>query len=179
VLTHNLNNYDEDPINRRIHQLSFTNDVNSMLSVIYVPCYLNGTDGIFNKSYYELLPGLDATVFSSYYEPWGYTPLESIAFGVPTITTTLAGFGQWVLSTAQNEFSACGVHVHDRTDSNYDMVCNAIAHDIICLMDLSDKEISKVRKAAMNMSDTAGWNSFISYYVEAYKIAINKVTQLI
>jgi hypothetical protein len=59
------------------------------------------------------------------------------------------------------------------------MVCNAIAHDIICLMDLSDKEISKVRKAAMNMSDTAGWNSFISYYVEAYKIAINKVTQLI
>jgi glycosyltransferase involved in cell wall biosynthesis len=179
VLTHNLNNYNEDPINRRIHQLSFTNDVNSMLSVIYVPCYLNGTDGIFNKSYYELLPGLDATVFSSYYEPWGYTPLESIAFGVPTITTTLAGFGQWVLSTAQNEFSACGVHVHDRTDSNYDMVCNAIAHDIICLMDLSDKEISKVRKAAMNMSDTAGWNSFISYYVEAYKIAINKVTQLI
>jgi glycosyltransferase involved in cell wall biosynthesis len=179
VLTHNLNNYNEDPINRRIHQLSFTNDVNSMLSVIYVPCYLNGTDGIFNKSYYELLPGLDATVFSSYYEPWGYTPLESIAFGVPTITTTLAGFGQWVLSTAQNEFSACGVHVHDRTDSNYDMVCNAIAHDIVCLMDLSDKEISKVRKAAMNMSDTAGWNSFISYYVEAYKIAINKVTQLI
>jgi glycosyltransferase involved in cell wall biosynthesis len=179
VLTHNLNNYNEDPINRRIHQLSFTNDVNSMLSVIYVPCYLNGTDGIFNKSYYELLPGLDATVFSSYYEPWGYTPLESIAFGVPTITTTLAGFGQWVLSTAQNEFSACGVHVHDRTDSNYDMVCNAIAHDIVCLMDLSDKEISKVRKAAMNMSDTAGWNSFISYYVEAYKIAINKVIQLI
>jgi glycosyltransferase involved in cell wall biosynthesis len=176
VLTHGLNNYNEDPINCRIHQLSFTNDVNSMLSVIYVPCYLNGSDGIFNKTYYELIPGLDATVFSSYYEPWGYTPLESIAFGVPTITTTLAGFGQWVLSTALNEFAACGVHVHERTDSNYDMVCSAIAHDIICLMDLSNTEISKVRKAAMNMSNMAGWNSFISYYDEAYKIALNKVT---
>ena len=65
-----------------------------------MPCYLNGTDGIFNKSYYDLLIGMDATVFPSYYEPWGYTPLESVAFGVPTVTTTLSGFGQWAMATA-------------------------------------------------------------------------------
>ncbi len=77
VITHNLNNYNEDPINCRIHQLGFANDANSQVSVIYVPCYLDGADGIFDQTYYQLLPGLDATVFASYYEPWGYTPLRA------------------------------------------------------------------------------------------------------
>ena len=54
---------------------------------------MDGKDGIFNMTYYDLLIGMDATVYPSYYEPWGYTPLESIAFGIPTVTTDLAGFG--------------------------------------------------------------------------------------
>ena len=69
--------------------------LNSKEKVIFVPTYLNKADGIFGKDYYELLVGMDMTVFPSYYEPWGYTPLESVAFSVPTITTTLAGFGLW------------------------------------------------------------------------------------
>ncbi|MDE6331085.1 MAG: glycogen/starch synthase, partial [Muribaculaceae bacterium] len=110
-ITHSLNNYESDPIIQRIHGLGFTNDINSRVSVIYVPCYLNGTDGIFDMTYYDLLPGLDATVFPSYYEPWGYTPLESVAFGVPTITTSLSGFGQWILGNFENSFDVCGVRV--------------------------------------------------------------------
>lgn len=57
---------------------------------------MNGDDGVFDMPYYDLLIGMDLTIFPSYYEPWGYTPLESLAFKVPTITTTLAGFGVWV-----------------------------------------------------------------------------------
>ena len=78
LLTHCLNNYNEDPVNRRLHEIGFSNDASSRIKAIYVPCYLDGADGIFNLSYYQLLPGLDATVFASYYEPWGYTPLESM-----------------------------------------------------------------------------------------------------
>ena len=90
-VTHYLENPGGDPIVRAVGG-SVLDKAGSKVRVIFVPTYLNGTDGIFDKTYYELLAGMDVTVFASYYEPWGYTPLESVAFSVPTITTTLAGF---------------------------------------------------------------------------------------
>ena len=72
------------------------------VDVFFIPCYLNGDDGLIDKTYYDLLIGLDLTVFPSYYEPWGYTPLESLAFAVPTVTTSLAGFGVWVEKNIQS-----------------------------------------------------------------------------
>ena len=80
-----------DPILERIKQNGLTNQPEDKVKVIFVPSYLNGDDGIFNMPYYDLLIGFDLTVFPSYYEPWGYTPLESLAFHVPTVTTNLAG----------------------------------------------------------------------------------------
>ncbi|MDE6490415.1 MAG: glycogen/starch synthase, partial [Muribaculaceae bacterium] len=133
VITHWLNNPDTDPIIGAIHRLGMTNDIESNVKVIYVPCYLDGADGIFDMSYYSLLAGMDATVFPSYYEPWGYTPMESVAFGVPTVTTTLSGFGQWILGNFDNNFEACGVNVIARGDSNYHNVVEAIASDLLRL----------------------------------------------
>jgi len=94
-LTHNLHDMEYDPILNRIQAVGLNNSELDKVSIIFVPSYLNGDDGIFNVSYYDLLIGLDLTVFPSYYEPWGYTPLESVAFSVPTITTSLSGFGLW------------------------------------------------------------------------------------
>ena len=143
--------------------------------MIYVPCYLNGTDGIFSKSYYDLLIGADATVFPSYYEPWGYTPLESVAFGVPTVTTSLSGFGQWALEAFDNYFDECGVNVIGRGDSNYSGVVENVAHSIEYLTCVSDKESKKIQKAAMKTAAAASWANFIKYYEEAYDIALRKV----
>ena len=94
-LTHWMNMMENDMILNYIFRLGFTNSSDDKLKIIFVPCYLDGFDGVFNIPYYDLLIGMDATVYPSYYEPWGYTPLESIAFGIPTITTNLAGFGHW------------------------------------------------------------------------------------
>lgn len=168
VITHNLNNYNEDPINCRIHQLGFANDANSQVSVIYVPCYLDGADGIFDQTYYQLLPGLDATVFASYYEPWGYTPLESIAFGVPTVTTSLAGFGMWVAENFKIGFGDCGVDVIKRTDSNYNEVVAAIANDIAQLASATKAETKAIRAAAMETASKAQWTDFMKYYNQTY-----------
>ena len=99
-LTHRLNNEGEDEVCRRIEQLQGEGKLKK-LRVIYVPSYLDGHDGVVDITYYDLLPALDLTMFPSYYEPWGYTPLESVAFGVPTITDDKAGFGQWVLDNFQ------------------------------------------------------------------------------
>ena len=93
-LTHSINEQENDPVLSQIKRLGFTsNSKEERVKIIFVPSYLNGDDGIFNTSYYDLLIGLDATVFPSYYEPWGYTPHESIAFSIPTVTTSLSGFG--------------------------------------------------------------------------------------
>lgn len=173
VLTHWLNNPDSDAVICRIRQLGFT-DVDPRVEVIYVPCYLNGTDGIFSMSYYDLLPGADATVFPSYYEPWGYTPLESVAFGVPTVTTSLSGFGQWVLRAFDNYFDECGVNVIGRGDSNYRPVVENIAHSLEYLTGVDEKEYKKIRKAAMNTASEAAWPNFIRYYDTAYQLALEK-----
>lgn len=177
VITHWLNNPESDPILCRIHGLNFTNRTDEAVKVIYVPCYLNGDDGIFNKTYYELLIGMDATVFPSYYEPWGYTPLESVAFSVPTVTTTLSGFGQWVLSLDENTFLATGVNVIARSDSNYSTVTERIAKSLRYLINESPKMIDTIRKSAAHTASLAAWTYFIEYYVEAYGIALNVAKQ--
>ena len=174
TITHWLNNPNEDPIINRIHGIGFANDKNSRVTVIYVPCYLNGTDGVFNQSYYDLLIGMDATVFPSYYEPWGYTPLESVAFGVPTVTTTLSGFGQWILSSFKNDFDDCGVNVIARGDFNYGEVVENIAQSLKYLVDCGATASLAISKAAMKTASAAAWDNFIEYYLEAFEIALNK-----
>ena len=171
-LTHELNNPYEDPIACRIRQIGFGNSAASAVSVIYVPCYLNGADGIFDMDYYSLLPGLDATVFPSYYEPWGYTPLESVAFGVPTVTTTLSGFGQWVLSSFENNMLSCGVKVEKRGDFDYDVVKYAIAADLDSLISMDAADLAECRAAAKRTAAKAAWTYFIEYYNKAYAIAL-------
>lgn len=179
VLTHTLNNPDQDPINCRIRGIGFANAKADNVKVIYVPCYLNGSDGIFDKTYYDLLIGMDATVFPSYYEPWGYTPLESIAFGVPTITTTLSGFGQWILSTEDATFSECGVNVVARGDFNYNEVADRIAKSLEYLINSNPASLAMISSRAMNTASLAAWSYFIEYYVKAFEVALNAAAQRI
>ena len=106
-----------DPILNRIQAVGLNNSTLDKVSIIFVPSYLNGDDGVFNVPYYDLLIGLDLTVFPSYYEPWGYTPLESVAFSVPTVTTSVTGFGLWVQQTVpEMGHGACVIERNDTND---------------------------------------------------------------
>jgi len=177
VITHNLYNPDSDPVYTRINALGFHNEVQDKVTVIDVPSYLNGDDGIFNMRYYDLLAGLDAAIFPSYYEPWGYTPLESSAFGVPTITTDLAGFGQWVLDQFGDDSDLYGVKVVHRNDSNYSETVQTIAMSLINLNVMGDKQMKQVRKGVRTTSKVACWENFIKYYDKAYDQALEIAKQ--
>ena len=172
VITHNLFDPYNDPIYNRINALSFRNEPQDKVMVIDVPCYLNGNDGILNMTYYDLLAGLDAAVFPSYYEPWGYTPLESAAFGVPTITTDLAGFGQWVLDNFGDDSDLSGVKVVHRTDSNYADTVQTVVSGLINLYMMEPKMMQSVRKGSRTTSKMASWENFIKYYDLAYSQAV-------
>lgn len=177
IITHWLNNQDSDSIICRIRSLGFENGYASRVMVVYVPCYLNGGDGVVDMSYYDVIPGLDATVFPSYYEPWGYTPLESVAFGVPTVTTTLSGFGQWILSQYENGFESCGVMVIDRGDFNYDQVKEDIAVSLRRLTEEGAKALSGIQRAAMSTAKDASWTNFIKYYYESFDVALGNAAK--
>lgn len=177
-MTHLVNNPDEDSTTVRLSQVA-DNNSGSMLTIVDIPCYLDGDDGVLNVKYYDLLPALDLTVFASYYEPWGYTPLESIAFGVPTLSTDKAGFGQWILSNYPNTFEADGAYVIPRTDSNYDMARDAIADNITTLAATSDEVLATYRAAASRVSADADWAHFISYYDRAFEVATARRTKRI
>lgn len=172
-LTHSMHQPENDPILSQIKQLGFTNSKEERVKIIFVPSYLNGDDGIFNKSYYDLLIGLDATVFPSYYEPWGYTPHESIAFSIPTVTTSLSGFGAWAIKMGDSEGIDDGVAVIHRDEDNYDEVSNEIAETLVDLSQKKKKEIGETREAALRLADSADWEHFIGYYKQAYSIALH------
>lgn len=175
VITHELYNMDDDKALSMMRAIGLNNAPESRVKVIFVPCYLNGDDGIFNLPYYDLLPGDDLAVYPSYYEPWGYTPLESVAFHVPTITTDLAGFGLWA-NSLNGEYSQLedGVKVIHRTDSNWDEAANEIKNSILAFTKMDAKMVTQLRRRAADISKKALWDKFVKYYLEAYEVALSK-----
>ena len=176
-ITHWLNNMTHDQVLDMLKYLGMNNRPEDHVKVIFVPCYLDGKDGIMNKHYYDLLLGQDLSAYPSYYEPWGYTPLESVAFKVPTITTDLAGFGLWVNSLKNQHGIKDGVEVIHRSDYNYSEVADEIKDTISAFSGFSVKEVNQIRKRAAQVAEQALWKHFIVYYYEAYDVALRNAAQ--
>ena len=172
--SHYLMNAEYDIITRRFRETGLVNSLGDKVKVYFIPSYLNGNDGVFNMTYYDLLCGLDLALFPSYYEPWGYTPLEALAFRVPTLTTTLAGFGLWVKSHWKGEHP--GIAVLDRDDSNYDRVVDGVVERVREIAGLDLDVRNRYRENAREVAQIALWNNQIVYYREAYSQAIGKVS---
>lgn len=174
-LTHWLHNMDSDRILNMLRQHGLVNAPEDKVKVLFVPCYLDGADGIFNLPYYDLLIANDLCVYPSYYEPWGYTPLEAAAFKIPCVTTDLSGFGQWVDSvTGHASGIADGVEVLHRTDLNYFDVVQAVCRTVHTVASLPPARSRTIREKAQTLAGHARWTCFIDYYRRAYDFAIRR-----
>lgn len=173
MLTHWLHNMSHDNVLGMLKYYNMWNHQDDKVKLIFLPCYLTGEDGIFNMSYYDLILGNDLCIYPSYYEPWGYTPLEAVAFKVPCITTDLAGFGLWA-NSVKGGYSELtdGVKVIHRTDYNYSEVADAIKDTVAEFSNMTPAEVKKCRIAADKLSKKALWSEFIKYYEEAYDVAL-------
>jgi glycosyltransferase involved in cell wall biosynthesis len=174
-VTHWLHNMSHDNVLGMMKYYDMHNRKEDQVKVIFLPCYLDSKDGIMDMTYYDVVLGNDLCIYPSYYEPWGYTPLEAIAFKVPCITTDLAGFGLW----ANKEIGHYGeiedgVKVIHRTDYNYSEVADAIKDTVAKFSGMSQKQVDECRKHADALSKKALWSEFIKYYYEAYDIALKK-----
>ena len=174
-VTHWLHNMSHDNVLSMLKYYDMHNRKDEMVKVIFLPCYLDGKDGIVNMNYYDIVLGNDLCIYPSYYEPWGYTPLEAVAFKVPCITTDLAGFGLWANSVFGHEGELTdGVKVIHRTDYNYSEVADNIKDTVAAFSSMTKKEIDTCRKNADALSKKALWSEFIKFYYEAYDIALSK-----
>ena len=172
-LTHDLYNKDEDRIVATLRAYQIRSGRNEHFHVMFVPSYLDGKDEIFNLTYYDWLVGNDFCLYPSYYEPWGYTCLESVAFGIPCLTTNLTGFGQWVNDlvghSAQLED---GVAVVARSDSSYEQTAADIADTISHFLRLTPVERKEAGRNARKIARKALWKDFINNYYKAFAIAL-------
>lgn len=176
IITHDLWNLNDDRIVRQIWQVGLLNQQADKVKVILVPCYLEGNDGIFNLPYYHLLAANDLALYPSYYEPWGYTPLESCAFRTPCVTTDLSGFGQWINEVLKHNGELTdGVKVIHRTDGNFFEVAQEMCDTICQMLQLPAKERTAIQGRAAKLAEKAQWKHFIKYYYAAYDFALSKV----
>lgn len=179
-VTHWLHDMTHDNVLSMLKYFDMHNCKDDKVKVIFMPCYLDGKDGVLDLSYYDTVLGNDLCVYPSYYEPWGYTPLESIAFKVPCITTDLAGFGLWANGVkGGNSEIIDGVKVVHRTDYNYSEVADIIKDTIVEYSNFSTLKVSQARKNAQALSTKALWKEFIRYYFDAYDFALRKVNERI
>jgi phosphorylase/glycogen(starch) synthase len=162
----------KDAILNEIKANNLNNSQEDKVKIIFIPSYLDGKDGLVNIAYFDFLTGFDLSIFPSYYEPWGYTPMESLAFGVPSITTSLAGFGLWMKNGKYDIDKA--LSVIERTDENTEEVISKIKTTIEEFLKNDSKESQNLKAKAMNLSLSVLWKNLIDNYLQAYNIALSK-----
>ena len=162
----------KDAILNEIKANNLNNSQEDKVKIIFIPSYLDGKDGLVNIAYFDFLTGFDLSIFPSYYEPWGYTPMESLAFGVPSITTSLAGFGLWMKNEKYDIDKA--LSVIERTDENTEDVISKIKTTIEEFLKNDSKESQNLKAKAMNLSLSVLWKNLIDNYLQAYNIALSK-----
>jgi len=168
--THDLVDEANDPITNQLNALGCENEPGAPVHVIHVPIYLDGTDPFIRHRYWDLLPGADLGVFPSFYEPWGYTPLEAVAFGVPAITTDRAGFGRWV--AAQGDGNRTGVKVLKREGVPTEEVTDSLRAALLEFIDIPADERTALSQACLRTAALTDWSNFMEHYEDAHHRAL-------
>ncbi len=163
----------DDYIARRLREAGLNNAADDPVKVIYYPEYLSPGDGLLNLSYYDMVTGMHLGVFPSYYEPWGYTPLETAAWGVPAITTDVAGFGQFILDEYGEFARRSAITVLPRRNLSYDAFVDELADAMHWFLTMPRRNRLERKIEAKYMAKRADWSELIKAYVSAAERALH------
>ncbi len=171
--THDLYNEGNDPILKRFKAKGLTNKKEDKVKVIFYPIYLSGADRILDLNYYEAMMGSHLGVFPSYYEPFGYTPLEAGALAVPNVTTDCAGFGRFLLKEPQLT-TYQGIYLINRLGKGYDAVVSDLSETLLTFSRLTRQERAENKIQAKKIAAKFDWKILIDNYIKAHNIAVEK-----
>jgi len=172
--THELG-YSEknDPILKAFRKAKLENKEEDKVKVIFYPIYLSGVDGLSDLDYYQSIQACHLGVFPSYYEPWGYTPLEAAALGVASLTSNLSGFGKYFFEALKKK-KVPGVYVLDIENRERDEMINDFVDILYNYTQLSKKARIEEKIQALKVASMADWENFVLYYIEAQNMAVER-----
>ncbi|MCB0494554.1 MAG: glycosyltransferase [Cyclobacteriaceae bacterium] len=173
IVTHNLHDQHNDEVLVYLRENKLINSPEDKVKIVYHPDFISSTNPLFGIDYGEFVRGCHLGVFPSYYEPWGYTPLESIASGVPTITSDLSGFGDYVKRNMNTSFDQ-GVSVLNRDGRKEKAIIEDLAQMMFSFVKESRRYRITQRNKAEDLAESFDWHNLIEHYMKAYTIAINK-----
>jgi glycogen(starch) synthase len=171
VVTHLLKQ--EDDIIRNLHRTKLLNNEEDKVKVVYHPDFIVSTNPLFGLDYGQFVRGCHLGVFPSYYEPWGYTPLECMARGVPTVTSDLSGFGDYMMQIMR-DYEQWGVSVVNRKTQNYQESAEQLANLLFKFVQQSQRDRITQRNRVESIADTFDWSNLRGYYDTAHELAVLK-----
>ncbi len=170
--THNIPYEDQDAIIQNLLNKGIDNKEDDPVKAIFYPIYLTGVDGLTDLAYYDAMNACHLGLFPSYYEPWGYTPLECAALAVPSLTSDLGGFGRFLL---QKTTGTEGIYVIRRYGREYNAYMNEFADILYKFTKFNANERVQQKIIAKKIADLADWKELIQNYFDAHNLAIKKV----
>ncbi len=175
VVTHNLINDDKDPILNDLRRTQLINKEEDKVKIIYHPDFLSYVNPLFGIEYTQFVRGCHLGIFPSYYEPWGYTPLECTAMGIPSITSDLTGFGNYVSNKIEDRE---GIYIVERLNKSLEDSIQMLTDQLFEISTLNRRERINLRNKVENTSIQYDWSKMIKYYKESYEKAIDHKSQI-
>lgn len=166
-VSHTLRNPEHDVLFQQLRAFGLHEE--EPLRIAYLPVYLEGSDGVVNLPYYALLGAVDASAFPSRYEPWGYTPQESLGLGIPTLSARQAGFGQWMMTHVSPLSEALSLIDYERPDP-----AGQILHWLRRRIETPKDIQERLKLDALRLAERTTWLHFLPFYQQAYQIALTK-----
>jgi glycogen(starch) synthase len=124
--------------------------------------------------YDQFVRGCHLGVFPSYYEPWGYTPLECIARGVPAITSDLSGFGAFI-GQQMPEHEDYGIYVTPRRHASFEEGAQRIADWMYDFVKRDRRDRINLRNRTESVSERFDWRNLAGNYDRAHAMAAEAV----
>ena len=172
-VTHKLINEEEDEIIQFLVRRNLLNREEDKVKIVYHPDFINSINPLFGMDYGQFVRGCHLGIFPSYYEPWGYTPLECMASGVPAVTSDLSGFGDYLLRNMPDHEKG-GMFVVERGKRTFDWSAKQLATFLYKFLMQDRRSRIMQRNNVENYSAAFDWENLISHYEEAYRLAYSE-----
>lgn len=175
IVTHILEDDSRDEVLNQLRACGLVNRPEDPVKVVYHPDFVSFTDALFGMDYDQFVRGCHLGIFPSYYEPWGYTPLECVARGVPAVTSDLAGFGTY-LTKNMPDYGGRGMYVVHRRHRSFDESSRELAEWLYGFCRLERRDRIDLRNKAESSSDQFDWGHLLDNYDKAYEM-VREVTK--
>ncbi len=173
IVTHDLVDDAGDPVLKHLRHRNLLNAADDAVKVVFHPEFVSATSPLLNLDYEQFVRGCHMGVFPSYYEPWGYTPMEAVALGIPAVTTDLSGFGAYVQRHVPDNREH-GLLVLQRGRQSFDQCCNELTDHLFQFTQMSRRQRIELRNRVERLSEIFDWSVLLRHYQEAHELALER-----